>query len=459
MTFIPHPSSFILLRILFGVLIAYLAYRAQALNRSGAVTAAVLGAVVFGLGGVSWAVLLLAFFISSSALSRAFSRRKKGLDEKYSKGSRRDAGQVLANGGVAGLFVLAFVILHGLSPDSPFLIWLWLAFAASLAAANADTWATELGVLNPVPPRLISTGRQVESGTSGAISLVGSLAAFAGAALIALLAWLMAVLKWDPAAIAPANWLPFLWVLIAGAVGSLVDSLLGATLQAIYYCPTCRKETERYPIHTCGTPTRFARGLPWLDNDWVNTACTAAAALLILITGWLTLAWTGPTQPDISVQGGTMITLTLSINAFQNGGDIPQDFTCEGANRSPEITWSGVPTAARSLALIVSDPDAPMGTFIHWVLYNLPPGQTNLAAGQPKMAQLPGGGTQGVNGYPHTGYDGPCPPPGKAHRYYFRLYALDLAPDPPAGLTASQLEKKMLGHILAQGEWMGKYKR
>ena len=296
--FIPAgPSSFILflasliIGIILGILIAYLAYRAKALNRSGAVAAAVLGAVIFGLGGVPWAILLLTFFISSSALSRAFSRRKKGLDEKYSKGSQRDAGQVLANGGIAGLLVLFFIILRYLSPESPFLTWVWLAFAASLAAANADTWATELGVLNPTAPRLISNGRRVEPGTSGAISLVGSLAALAGAALIALAAWLMTAAHWGPAALTPSDWLPFLWVIIAGMAGSLVDSLLGATLQTIYFCPTCKKETERHPLHTCGTPTQFTHGLTRLDNDWVNTACTAAAMLVVLFAGWVTLSW------------------------------------------------------------------------------------------------------------------------------------------------------------------------
>ena len=265
MFFIPAgPSSFILflasliIGIILGILIAYLAYRAKALNRSGAVAAAVLGAVIFGLGGVPWAILLLTFFISSSALSRAFSRRKKSLDEKYSKGSQRDAGQVLANGGIAGLLVLVFIVLRYLSPESPFLTWVWLAFAASLAAANADTWATELGVLNPTAPRLISNGRRVEPGTSGAISLVGSLAALAGAALIALAAWLMTAAHWG---LSPSDWLPFLLVIIAGMAGSLVDSLLGATLQAIYFCPICNKETERHPLHTCGAPTQFAHGL------------------------------------------------------------------------------------------------------------------------------------------------------------------------------------------------------
>jgi uncharacterized protein (TIGR00297 family) len=288
-----HPSSLIphpfLAGLFFGIAIAYLAYRAHALDRSGAAAAAVLGTVIFGLGGLPWAVLLLAFFISSSALSRAFGRRKQAVDEKYAKGSRRDAGQVLANGGAAGLLVLVYLAGEIWLPGSPLLAWSWLAFTASLAAANADTWATELGLLNPGPPVLITTGRRVEPGTSGGISLVGSLAALAGSAVIGGLAWCMAAVGGGPSSVASGFslpvLLPYLLVAAAGVVGSLVDSLLGATLQAIYTCPVCRKETERHPTHTCGSPTTLKRGLAWLDNDMVNTACTASAALLVLIVG------------------------------------------------------------------------------------------------------------------------------------------------------------------------------
>src|SRR5689334_14742571 len=162
---------------LIAVLIAFGAYRAGSLSRSGAYAATVVGTLIFGLGGWQWAVLLLAFFITSSALSRAFRKRKQGLDEKYSKGSRRDAGQVFGNGALAALFAG----LHYFTPDAT---WVWVAFAGCLAAVNADTWATELGVLNPGPPRLLThPGREVEKGTSGAVSLFGTVAALAGAAL------------------------------------------------------------------------------------------------------------------------------------------------------------------------------------------------------------------------------------------------------------------------------------
>jgi uncharacterized protein (TIGR00297 family) len=259
----------LLIGFLFALLIAFTAYRAQSLSRSGALAAVVVGTVVFGVGGWQWAVLLLAFFITSSALTRTFKKRKSGLSEKFSKGGQRDAGQVIGNGGLATLFA-------GLTAFYPNDSRLWLAFAASLAAANADTWATELGVLNPHPPRLITHPiRVVEQGTSGGISLLGTLAALAGAALIGLLA----------GALSPnANQISmFLIVTLAGLLGSLFDSLLGATLQAIYHCPSCDKDTERFPLHGCGTPTIQIRGWKWMDNDWVNFACGAFAVIAALL--------------------------------------------------------------------------------------------------------------------------------------------------------------------------------
>ena len=252
-----------------AILVAFLAYRAHSLNRSGALASVLVGSIVFGIGGWQWALLLLAFFISSSALSRAFKKRKLGLSEKFSKGSQRDAGQVFGNGGLATLFAG----LHYFFPTSP---WVWLAFAASLAAVNADTWSTELGVLNPHPPRMITNlGRVVEKGTSGGISLVGTLAALAGSALIGVLAGLFPPF--------PAAWTVGLWVTVAGFLGSLFDSLLGATVQAIYHCSTCNKETERYPVHTCGTQTTRKRGWDWLNNDIVNLGCAVFAVVFVLI--------------------------------------------------------------------------------------------------------------------------------------------------------------------------------
>ena len=284
----------LLLGFLLALAIALAAHRARTLSRSGAWAALGLGTCIFGLGGLGWAVLLMAFFISSSGLSRLFKKLKQALDEKYSKGSERDAAQVLANGGIAGLFAA----LHPLFPGAA---WPWIGCAAALAAANADTWATELGVLNPGLPVLISSGRPVEKGTSGGVSLVGSLAALGGAGFVAL----FGALFWQGQAGLALGGLPpqiqallgagtagfslgqgLLWFALftlSGFLGSLVDSLLGATLQAIYRCPVCQKETEHHPLHSCGTATFQVRGLAWLNNDWVNTACTLAGALAALL--------------------------------------------------------------------------------------------------------------------------------------------------------------------------------
>ena len=251
---------------LLASLVSYLAFRVHSLNRSGALAAIVVGTVVFGVGGWSWAFLLLTFFITSSALSRLFKKRKQGLDEKFSKGHERDAGQVFGNGGLA----TAFVLVHALYPESSLG---WVGFAAALAAVNADTWATELGVLNPHPPRLITRLTQVvEKGTSGGVSLMGTLASLAGAFVIAL-----------PAAFFTDNWSLIPIISLAGLSGSLVDSFLGATVQAMYYCPTDKKETEKHPIHTCGTRTLHIRGWKWLDNDWVNFVCALSGVVVALL--------------------------------------------------------------------------------------------------------------------------------------------------------------------------------
>lgn len=169
----------------FGIGIAYLAYRAGSLNRQGGIAAGVLGTVVFGLGGVSWAAVLLTFFISSSVLSRAVSKEKDQANQDFAKSSRRDAWQVLANGGFAGLLALLFFLIQIIDGDHMILPLLWIGFAASLAGANADTWATELGVFNPRLPVLLTKFKRVSRGTSGAVSLVGTLASIAGAALVA----------------------------------------------------------------------------------------------------------------------------------------------------------------------------------------------------------------------------------------------------------------------------------
>lgn len=260
---------------IFAALIAFAAYRAHSLSRSGAWGAFLEGSIIFGLGGWQWAVLLMAFFVSSSVLTRMFGKQKASLNEKYDKGGVRDIGQVLANGAIASIFAG----LHFFFPGEA---WTWMMCAASLAAVNADTWATELGVFNPTPPRLISTWKVVEKGTSGGISLVGILAASGGAALIALFASLLGGSAL-PTEVLPLPMLVFAIITLAGVLGSLFDSLLGATVQAIYHCPQCNKETERHPLHTCGTSTRQVHGWSWLNNDRVNLGCATMGALIGLI--------------------------------------------------------------------------------------------------------------------------------------------------------------------------------
>jgi uncharacterized protein (TIGR00297 family) len=266
---------------LFALIISVTAWRLHLLSVSGMIAAGIMGMLVFGLGGFPWACLLVGFFISSSLLSRLARKRKSHLEEKFSKGTRRDAWQVIANGGVATLLLTITWIQRewiGCS-DTCFAAngWAYLTFAGSLAAANADTWATELGVLSRIKPRLITNGREVPAGTSGAISPAGFLSATAGAGLIALLTALPWVSLPHPLAPLPV----ILLVTSAGLIGSLVDSWLGASLQCIYYCPTCDKETERHPLHICGTQTVKRRGLEGMDNDMVNLSCTLAGALLV----------------------------------------------------------------------------------------------------------------------------------------------------------------------------------
>lgn len=287
-----QPFANLMLGLLVGMIlaaiIAYLAYRVRALSRSGAWAALVTGTLIFGLGGLPWATLLLIFFLSSSALSRAFARRKSGLGEKFAKGSRRDAGQVLANGGLGALLALGLVLLPALElPTAAAGLGqaaaLYAAFAGAMAAVNADTWATELGVLSTRLPRLITNGRRVERGTSGGVTLLGYLAALGGAALVGLAAALFMPAQSALTLLA----LLILWI-AAGLAGSTFDSLLGATIQAIYYCPQCQKETERHPLHACGTPTSLRRGWTWLNNDVVNFFCSLVGAGVALL-GWVLL--------------------------------------------------------------------------------------------------------------------------------------------------------------------------
>ena len=149
----------------------------------------------------------------------------------------------------------------------------------------------------------------------------------------------------------------------------------------------------------------------------------------------------------------------LSSTAFEPGTVIPKQFTCEGANLSPALAWSGAPENTRSFSLIADDPDAPGGTWVHWVVYDLPADAKQLGEGVPKDEQLPSGARQGKNDFRRVGYGGPCPPPGPAHRYFFKLYALDAPLNLKAGASKAEVEKAMAGHVLGQASLMGRYQR
>jgi Raf kinase inhibitor-like YbhB/YbcL family protein len=149
--------------------------------------------------------------------------------------------------------------------------------------------------------------------------------------------------------------------------------------------------------------------------------------------------------------------MALTSSAFEQGGRIPYLYTCEGDDISPPLAWSGAPVDARSYALICEDPDAPRGTYIHWVLYNIGADAVELKPAVPTLRELPSGARHGRNTAGDLAYAGPCPPPGKPHRYFFRLYALDISLNLAPGATKAELEQAMDQHILAQGTLMGTY--
>lgn len=155
----------------------------------------------------------------------------------------------------------------------------------------------------------------------------------------------------------------------------------------------------------------------------------------------------------------TGFSINLTSDAFRNGGEIPPVYTCKGQNISPHLIWDGVPGGTKSLALIMDDPDALGGTFSHWVIYNIPSGARHLSASVPGNQSLSDGSRQGTNDFRRYGYSGPCPPPGKSHRYYFRLYALDSILPQTGMLTRNTLLKSIEGHVIGKGELMGFFKQ
>ncbi len=151
--------------------------------------------------------------------------------------------------------------------------------------------------------------------------------------------------------------------------------------------------------------------------------------------------------------------MQLSSSAFTEGQPIPAKYTCDDKNVSPPLKWEGVPGGAKSLVLIADDPDAPGGMWVHWVLFDVPAAMSELPEDLPKTQYAPGGARQGLNDFKHLGYGGPCPPPGKPHRYFFKLYALDASLGLKPGATKKEVERAMEKHVLAEGQLMGTYKR
>jgi hypothetical protein len=190
----------------------------------------------------------------------------------------------------------------------------------------------------------------------------------------------------------------------------------------------------------------------------ITPLAVALLAPLLMAMPYLSSA----VRPDSSSaeKGEKNMAFAISSTSFTSGGDIAKKFTCDGADVSPQLTWSEPPAGTKSFALLVDDPDAPVGNWNHWVLWNVPPETRHLGEGTSKDAQLPDGSQQGRNDFGKTGYNGPCPPPGKPHRYYFKLFALDTKLDLKSGVASNrQLEAAMKEHILAQTEWMGKFGR
>lgn len=250
---------FVLAFILFT---AYAGYNFRALTRSGAIAAVFAGMAVYLGFRVEGLLLLGAFAVTSSIWSKYKSSEKEKIEDKLAKSGTRDWQQVLANGGGAAIFSMLEFIHHDV-------FWV-IGFAVCIASANSDTWASEIGSLSKRKPIYIKTGKRTERGTSGAISLLGSVAGLAGSLLIALLSqWLFQL-----------NHVMTLAIFLFGFIGNMVDTLMGAFIQQVYVCGKCGLETEKE--HHCGLPTTKLKGLPFMNNEMVNFLSGFLAALVSL---------------------------------------------------------------------------------------------------------------------------------------------------------------------------------
>lgn len=266
-----QPASQWIAAALLATMVVAVAYRLQRLSTSGALSASVLGTVIVGTGGWWPGLILVMFFASSSLLSR-----NTDSAVAQARGARRDWVQVLAN----GWGLLLGCVLYA------FTGWdLWLLFGiGAIAAATADTWSSELGRRSPSLPRLITSGKVVPSGTSGAVSRYGSLAAIAGATLIAITT--AVAIFYGSLSIDASPILVLVGISFAGVGGAMLDSVLGATVQEYRWCDDCNLRTEVNP-HRCGSATRHIGGIAGFNNDVVNTLCVLSGALIGLVSGIL----------------------------------------------------------------------------------------------------------------------------------------------------------------------------
>ncbi|MDF2674941.1 MAG: hypothetical protein K0R09_3209 [Clostridiales bacterium] len=247
----------IVIGFLFSFIIAFAGYKKESLSLSGAISAVILGTSLYYFGGVFFSAILVAFFISSSMLTKYKKGFKKTLEDINEKGGKRDYAQVIANGLLGFIFAFIFYI----TKNHVFI----LAYATAFAAANADTWASELGVLSRANPISIITFKKIERGMSGGVSLLGIIASVLGAGFIGVILSMGYVLQYG---ISMSCLKLFILCSICGFIGSLVDSLIGSTIQAKYVCTVCGKYTEKKLHH--GSNTTHMSGIRFINNDVVN---------------------------------------------------------------------------------------------------------------------------------------------------------------------------------------------
>ena len=249
-----------------GGVLALISCWLRLLTWSGALAGFALSVPLLGFGGYMWAMPMITFFVLSSLLSKAGRSIKKNCDLTFEKGSRRDAAQVLANGGVAGIMAVTYTMTGWIE--------LYPFFCTALAIAAADTWATELGTLSQTTPRRVTNGQKVPTGTSGGITIMGLISAVIGAFTVALSGWAFY-----------GGWPMVAQITCYGLLGSLLDSFLGATVQVQYSCVVCSKQTER--MEHCNRPTDLVSGWMWMNNDWVNFLSITGGTIIAGVIGWV----------------------------------------------------------------------------------------------------------------------------------------------------------------------------